>query len=229
MDQAGNYATASKDFTITPLATPQITEYAEELTPDDILTVKGKTYPETLAILNLITEKGKTLTQEVKSDQAGDFTIIWPDKLQVGSYQFTVVAKDSRGAKSLPTSVRNILVRQPPFIKIGQVAIGYLTVIVTIISLFVSLILVIFLGLLKVRRLKTRLKREMTEMEHALHQAFKLLGTDLRSQLKLLDRVKNTRKLTAEEERIKRQLQKTLDSAEQIIDREIKHIERELK
>lgn len=228
VDRAGNYVTASKDFEITPLDAPQLTDYPTELAPNDSLVVKGKTYPRATVHLVLIPESGAQTQQDSTSDNQGNFTVIWPKKLAVASYQFTVAVEDSRGARSLPTAPRAVLVQERPLIHLGQLAVSYMSLIVTFASLLLSLMVVASYGFIKVRQLRRRLRREVSAVEQVLHKSFKSLRTDLKSQLRLLERARTKRELTLEEEKISGQLQKALDTAESLVSREIEEIEREV-
>jgi len=56
-----------------------------------------------------------------------------------------------------------------------------------------------------------------------------LLKEEIREQIKILEKTRNKRQLTEEEEKILRQLQSDLDDAEKFIKKEIEDIEDQVK
>lgn len=227
-DQAGNYAVAAQDFDIAPLNQPQLTQYPSELAPSDDLVVKGTTYPSATVRLTLQPQSGATVSETVTSDAQGNFTVVWPKKLDSGTYQFEVQAMDQNGAQSTPTDARTVLVREKPFLRIGQLAISYLTLVVTFASLLLMLIFVVSYAVIKVRHLRKTLRREVGRAETVLHRSFRELREDIAAQLKLLERVQNKRELTAEEAKLMRHFQKVLNETEQVVDKEMEHLEKDI-
>ncbi len=228
VDRAGNYVSDSQDFEVTPLDQPQFKDYPSELAPGDTFTVRGATYPRATVRLTLTPENGAPASQESVSDATGKFTVAWPKPLASGPYQWSVTVTDSRGAASTPTTPQSLLVRERPLLHLGQLAVSYLTLIVTFASLLLSLLVVASYGFIRVRQLRRRLRREVTVVEQTLHKSFQALSRDLKSQLRLLERARTKRELTLEEEKIGTQLQKSLDVTEAVVNREMKDIEREI-
>jgi len=229
VDQAGNFSTAAQDFEIVPLESPQLIDYPTELTPSEVLVVRGKTYPKAKVELTLLAEGRAPVKQETDSDAQGNFVLTWPSKLTAGAYQFSLQVTDSRGAKSVSTQPTVLLVNERPLVRAGQVVVSYLTIVITIISLLLSLLMLAWYSVSKVRRLRKRLRTEVTEAEQALHESFATIKSDIKSQLKLLDKAKTKRDLTREEEKVSKQLQRTLAQAEQLVSKEIEDIEKEVK
>jgi len=92
-----------------------------------------------------------------------------------------------------------------------------------------ALILIIFYGWRKFSILRKKLKKEVREAESTLRKTFDLLKKDIREQIKMLEKTRAKRLLTEEEEKIIKQLGRDLEDAEDVIEKEIKDIEREIK
>ena len=72
-------------------------------------------------------------------------------------------------------------------------------------------------------------KRETKEAGQALHRAVELLKKDIKSHIRLLEKVKLRRQLTEEEDKIIRQMNSDLNDVEKYIGKEIEDIEKEVK
>ncbi len=225
LDKAGNYTTAVEEFVILPIETPVITDYPQTLLPGTTLSIKGFAVPEARVKVYIQKDEKETRTGETKSDKEGNWSYIGAEPLEKGTYKVWVEAVDSLGAKSKPSEKVTIQVVPPAFIRIGKLAIDYLT---TIVSLLV-LILVIVLGIIwswqKLIKRKKRLSKEITEAEKALYQAFKALKEKTEEQVAKLDGEPD---LSAREKKICDELKKTLEISKKFIGKEIKDIEKEL-
>jgi len=229
-DKAGNYTTATEEFIIKPIEAPTITKYPEELTEGEALKIEGKTYPEALVTIFLKLENGKGIvSNEVRADKEGNFSLVWPDKLKSGIYTFWAEATDTRGAKSEKSGTYSLVVKQEAFIKIGSLIIGYLTAIISLLVVGLSLFFLGWYLWFRFTRFRKRVKKETREAEQALHKAFGLLREDIREQIKMLEKTRTRRQLTEEEEKIIKQLKKDLDNAERLVRKEIEDIEKEVK
>ncbi len=227
-DQAGNYVTDSQEFEIIPLDQPQLRQTPQELAPNEILIIKGKTYSDSIVHLTLTPEGDKPQIQKAKSDSQGNFTLVWPKKLSAGTYQYSLYVEDARGAQSEPTKPLTLLVREKPLLKAGQIVVSYLTVVITIISLLITLLLVGWYSIVKFRRLRRRLQKEVGEAEQILHQSLLSLQDKVKSQLRLLERAKSKRELTIEEQKIIKNFKQDLAITEKAVRKEIKDIEKEV-
>ena len=228
-DKAGNYAVATEEFVIKPLAAPIITEYPKELVSDEILTVKGTTYPNAQVVIWLQREKDNPKNFTVQIDQDGKFTFTADEKLRDGIYQLWAEVIDMRGARSKPTEKTTIVVEQPTILKIGTQAVTILTIVVPLVALIILLLALIWYGWHKFLSFRKKIRKEAKEAEQALRRAIKLLKENIGDQIKLLEKTKSKRQLTEEEDKIIKQLRKDLDDAEKFVRKEIEDIEREIK
>lgn len=191
-----------------------------------ILSVKGTALPEVVVRLFVQKDEKDIKTGEAKSDTLGNWVYIDVDPVEKGVYQVWAEAVDSTGATSLPSEKVTIVVGPPPFLRIGQIAIDYLTTIMTLIILTLAIILVIFWFLLWMRKKKKEIEDEIREAEKALHKAFKFLRKETKEQVATLDGKPG---LSPREEKIRDKLKEALDSSEKIIDEKIKDIKKEVK
>lgn len=229
-DKAGNYATATEEFTIKPLQAPVITEYPKELESTQALKIKGTSaYSNSQIVIWLQREKDTPRSQSVRSDESGNFTFVAEEKLRDGIYAAWAEAVDERGARSEPTEKITIAVAKQAIFRAGSWAISFLAVLVPLIALIIALLFVLWYGWRRFSSLRKRLRKEVHEAEIALHKTFDLLKEDIGEHIKLLEKTRNKRQLTEEEEKIVKQLKKDLDEAEKFVGKEIKDIERETK
>ena len=229
-DKAGNYSAATEEFTIKALKEPVFTEYPRELQSGQILIIKGQTdYPESEITLWLQREYDKPQSQITKANKDGQFSVVIEEKLRDGIYKIWAEVTDQRGAKSSPSEQITIAVAPPALLKIGNYAIGVLSVIIPLISLIAFLTLILWYNWYRFARLRKKLKKEVYEAQRALQNAFKLLKGDITEQIKILEKVKKKQPLTAEEEETTKQFKEDLDEAEKYIKKEIGDIEKRLK
>lgn len=222
----GSFLTSSITFFVEALETPIVKDYPTEILVDDILSIKGTTkYSNIQTVLFVKDENGKIKSYTSKSDKDGNFKINSTERMKEGIYTAWVQVIDERGAKSLPTEAVTISVKQSPFFRIGSLAVSVLAVIIPLIALLLLLIGLLWYAWYRWFIIAKRMKREIREAEDALHKAFDLLKESVQEQVKILEKVKNKRQLTAEEERINHQLKKDLDDAENYIKKEIEDIE----
>jgi len=230
VDKAGNSLANSAEFVIEALEPPTITDYPRELASGEILSIKGKTkYPDIQVNIFLQHEKDEIKSYSVKSDNSGKFTFIAEDRLSSGIYTAWAEVVDERGARSEPSEKVTIAVERPAFLRVGSWVVGFLSVVVPLIALVLLLVYLAWYWWHKFATMRKRVKKEIREAEHALHKAFDLLKETIREQIKMLEKTRNKRELTEEEEKVIKQLKKDLDDAEKFVRKEIEDIEREAK
>ena len=225
VDKAGNYSIAMENLEIAPIETPIITEYPQRLYPGNPLIVKGISSICDHVILSIYDERKDLLITDGKCEK-GAFTVILGKTLDRGIYNISVKAVDIRGAQSNPTESVKIIVSLPIFIKIGSLVIDYLSVIITLIALFVFMLMAWFYGWKKIKIFKAQLRKETTEAEEMLYKAFNILRKEVTKQVAKFDQKEG---LSRSEKVIDEKLKKALESSEKLIAKEIKDIEKRLK
>jgi len=225
-DKAGNYTTAVEEFVILPIETPVITDYPQTLLPDATLSIKGTSVPEAQVKVYIQKDEKEAKTEETKSDKEGKWSYIGTNPLEKGTYKVWVEAIDSLGARSEPSEKVIIQVIPPAFIRIGKLAIDYLTTIITLLILISVIVFEIIWSWRKIKQRRRKLRKEITEAERALYQAFKALREETKEQIAKLDGEPG---LSEREKKICDDLKKALKISEKFIGKEIKDIEKELR
>lgn len=228
-DKAGNYTTASEEFVVLAIESPQITECPTKLIKGDILIIEGETYPDATVTVWLKKRGEDAVAQNVSSNEDGKFEFIAKETLDRGVYRIWAEVTDSEGARSYPTDEYVIAVKSRFLNIIVSFLTSYLSLIILLIIIIFALLSFVWFGWYKFIMLKKKLRKEIGEVEESLHKAFNLLKEDIREQIKLLDKTKSKRELTREEEKVVGHLKKDLDDAERFINKEIKDIEKEVK
>lgn len=227
-DKAGNYATATEEFTIKALEPPIFTEYPSQqaLRDWEALVIKGKTlYPEATVILWLQKENEEPKSQTAKSDIDGNFTIVYEKKLKDGIYKIWAEVVDERGGKSLPSREVVFVVALSPVLRFGKIVLDYLTVLISLLALIIFLILFIFYTKKQILNWRKKIKKETKEADTIINKEFEILREQIKEQIAKLDKQPG---LSKEEKEIRNELQKFLDASEKKISKEVKDVKREL-
>lgn len=228
VDKGNNSTLAMAVINILPIDPPIITDYPENLLPEDILALKGTSLPKA-TILIYVQKKGEeSIVQSVGSDMNGNWSYVFDQPVEKGIYRVWARTIDYRGAQSLPSEKITIPVKKAALVRLGELLLDHLTVIISILTFLA----IIFFGSLyfwrESRHFLKKLKKETKEAEETLHRAFNALREEAEEELKLLNKVKSIRELTREEEKIRKNLRKNLTIAEKYIEKEIRDIRKNL-
>jgi len=225
VDKAGNETLAMTEINILPIEAPVITDYPQTLLPGTTLSIKGTAAPENKIAIYIQKDKEEPKIDETKSDKEGKWSYIGTESLKEGVYKVWVQAIDSIGAKSKPSEKITIQVIPPAFIRIGKLAISYLTTIITLLALILVMVLAIIWSWRKIIQRKKELRKEITEAEKALYSAFKDLKEEIKEQIAKLD---GRPDLSERERKICDELKKALKISEKFIKKEIEDIEKKI-
>jgi hypothetical protein len=226
-DLAKNLITVTAEFKLEPIESPKITEYPATDEIGNALVVRGSSsYPESTLTLFIKKEEGGEEEREIKTDKKGNWTFVYDKILEQGIYQIFAVVTDDRGAVSNPSEKITIIVSLPLLIKIGQVAIDYLTVILSLVGLVIILTSIIIYTRNKILQWRKRLKKETKDVVQSVVKAFILLEEKIQQQVENLDKKPG---LSDSEKEIYNELKGALNSSKEIIGKEIKDVEDELK
>ncbi len=225
-DRAGNMLASSADFSIAPLPPPRILDYPREIAVGEIITFRGEALAGAGVTLRFKHSDGSVTVRETRADQAGRFVAAIDEKLAVGVYTATAIARDARGAESAPSEAVDISVYLPAFWQWGNVLLRWLSLIVPILALLIILIFLILWSYYRLRRIKRIVRRESREAQEALHKVFDFLREKSRDQLALLEAAKTRRVLTKEEGSLAESLRQSLNDVESFVRKEIGDIER---
>lgn len=228
-DKAGNVTTTTEEIFVQPLESPQIINYPKELSAGRVLIIKGTTYPNAQVAVRLTKETGETETHTVSGDAQGFFEIIWPRRPGSGLYALSAQVTDSRGAKSNFSEPLTFAARERVLLRIGAIAVNYLSVLVSLLALVVALFVIMVIAARWYTTFRKNLRKEVSEVEEAVHISFETMRADMLKQIQRLEIVRTKRELTNEEEVLACRLQKMLDTAEGLIEKEVHDVERQVK
>lgn len=229
IDRAGNFLMNAVDFSLAALKPPVFDDYPKELPSGNILVIKGKTYPEVQVVIYLQRENDEPTSYQIRSEANGNFIFIAGEKLPDGVYKIWAEAINDKGARSGPSEKIAIIIRPPVFLRLGSLAISIFSVIIPLIALLVLLLLLLWHSWRKLFTLKKKLRKDVHEAETALHEAFFMLNENIWKRIKSLEKIRTKRQLTAEEEKIIKQLKQDLAIAEKAVGKEIEDIEKEVR
>jgi len=207
---------------------PQITNYPKRLSLGDTLILEGTSLPNAVIRCYIQKEDDKAVIGETSADENGKWVYVHDKSLGRGLYKIYPVAADKIEGEGHPGLDVVVAVTLPAFLKIGSIAIDYLTVIVVLLILIGIMIFGAYWAWHKFKLFKKHLRKETKEVESTLHRALELLKERVINQLKKIDGIKGKRKLTKKEEEIEKQLKKELNVVEGYVKEELKDIEKKL-
>jgi len=111
----------------------------------------------------------------------------------------------------------------------GAILIAVLSVIVPSLALIFLLVALLYVAWRALGGLKRRVDKEVKEANEILRRAFFTLRSDLEVDIETLKKANLKRKLTREESKIMKRLRVNIDTAEQVIGKEISDIEKEVE
>lgn len=225
-DKAGNYTVATEELTIKPLAAPVFTEYPKQIRTDETFALKGTSVANADVTIWMQREKDDARSYAVKSDEKGGFTFTAEEKLKDGIYKIWAQATDKRGAKSEVSEKITAEVVLPYVLKIGRLAIDYLTVINTLIILIIGILAVIVYSWYRISFWRKKIRKETRETKEAVRKAFNALKAQAEKEVAKMD---GNPRLSKREKGVCRNLKDALRISEEFIEKEISDIEKELK
>jgi hypothetical protein len=235
--------TLPSNVTLVPkeeLESPVITEYPEYARSGEFLVVRGVTYPNMRVIISLKERQKSTLglghvlyvaddyaenvvKTIVKSNQNGEFTYVSKTRLTNGSYDLWAEAFADNGDKSKPTDKISVTVYQTLFLRFGSSLVQVLVVVVPLIALIIVLILLLRYMWKKLRRFYARMREDSRETESIVDRSFSVLKDDMT----MIEQVPHER-ISAREKVLLSQHKKDLDTAANLIERNIEKMRRDI-
>ena len=225
VDKAGNKTLSMTELEILPIEAPTITDYPKELLPESTLSIKGTSLPEATVKIYIQKDNEEIKVDGTKSNEKGEWTYTDLEPVEKGVYKIWAETIDNNGAKSKPSEKVTVLVNPPVFIRIGKLAIDYLNTIVGLLFIILIIILGIIWFWRKIRESKRKIKKEVSEAEKILYQAFKSLKEEIEKQVATLD---GRPDLSEKERKLCDNLKEALKKSEEIIEKEIEDIEKEI-
>ena len=149
-------------------------------------------------------------------DMAGNYTI--------STLAFNVSAKVEGSQKDVVTTPIN-----NPVLNKGAEMITVLSIVVPFLALVFLLISLLYMAWHYFWGMRKRIDKEVLEAKIIVHKAFSLLRDDLEEDIETLKKANIKRKLSREESKILKRLQKNIEEAEKVIGKEVEDIEREIR
>jgi len=207
-DKAGNYAEAKATATISPITSPKITEYPNNIiSPGEKLVIKGEALPKATVEIHMIKRGKEPIVFNAEADENGNWEAIYENIISSGTYEVWAKQILDTGAESLQSNSVYIGVNSW-FWKTWQWLknVGGIIVLALIFLAILAAIAYYLWHRFKLWRIK--LKREIHEAESAVASGFKKLKKEIKSG-------KTSSKIL-----------KNLSEIEKNIEKEIKDIER---
>ena len=230
-DRAGNHQEAFAEFTVRELESPVITAYTKTLGSDEVIFLEGKAPPGGFVLVAIERPDGReSVSREIAVN--GDWLFLGKQYRAPGKWRITVQSKSKDGALSDAKAEVAIEVIATA-VRIGKYAITYVVAYsyggIALAAIVAILLGVVFMHRKKLRRMHTRLLKEITEAERAVRTGFRMLREDIIEELHTIDALQVLRPLTPVEEGRREKLLKDLAFIEFHINKEVQDIEQVLE
>lgn len=219
-DRANNEALSTIDFSINPIATPEIKNYTDDISPRQEFFISGTAIPN-VAISVYIEKEGESVEEHsARSDGEGNWFLVRDKGLKEGSYTAWVKAISDKGLESKESPRVNFTVSPRTMNKIGSFVADYFTLLV---SLLFMVILIVISLLFLIDMVRKRLKKETLEIEEVLER-------NLSNTKKLVEMELNSTKMSrSDRDRLKGEIDRKIDEAKAGILKEVKDVEKILR
>jgi len=229
VDQAGNTITEFIDFTITASEAPQILFFPDNLDNNDRLVIEGQYFPKGKLIIWLQKEDDKPQTFMISTNHIGRFTFVYGDKLSNGVYTFWIESLDDQGIVNSTTAKNNIVVRQTNFLRIGSLAIDFLSIIIPIIALLCLLTIILICSRRKIKNMRCSISGQASQADSLLHDEIVRIKRRLAGHIRNLEIASAKRTLTSEEKSLIKSFTSELDVTEEKISKKIQDIKKSVR
>ncbi len=178
IDRADNVSETMAELEILPIASPAIASVNKDVfVGEGGLAISGTANPEFSVLLSLKHQSGRLVySAELKPASDGNWDVKIEESLKKGKYFFEIVARDKRGALSLPVTSELIRVRERPLLVVAgfEITQGWFFTGLTLILLFGFGI-----GWFSYRLWHERIKRKIVIAQRDVANAFGIIKRDL--------------------------------------------------
>lgn len=217
-DKAGNHTEATVSFVSPVVSVPKISLSTREINTGESVVVTGTSEYIGKQVEVTLESNGKTIatsTQTIASD--GSFSVT-TQKIKTAGV-VTIFAENilSSTVRSQPSTKLFLTVNETMVIKVATL-IFWLIVIALLISV---LLIVAYVGWHRFLGIRKKMDQELQRTAKSTHKAMNSLKDELDKQLKDLERTKVDRALNEKEERIFKDLQDSVDSIDEFIEKDL--------
>jgi hypothetical protein len=184
-DYAGNGLVSSLTFAIQAFEAPVFTEYAPEFGENIIPVIRGTTRPNATVYVTLkkVGVDSGDGERSVTADQNGAFTFVADGRLSRGSYEVTARAVLPDGSQSAVSEPIRLAVQESTMQRVGSSLVTILSIVVPLVALIFLLVIVMLYGVHHARRIRRRIRKEVTEAEETLAHEMGDILTDLHARI----------------------------------------------
>lgn len=224
VDKAGNMTSVSLNYTIVEITAPVITEYTKKAELGEVLKVVGTTYPSSSVEVVYINQEGKSFTESTTSTTDGNFTVLFAKKLGADVYEMKTRVIDSRGAISVYSQPKVVVINRQSYMEIGMFIVNWLSLILIVIIAITCILATLWYSFIQFNRFRRKVKRTLAEVENTLRTNVAALRRDTEEFHTILVKAEKKRTLTKEEQSILKKFKKRLEITEQEIEKKLEQI-----
>jgi hypothetical protein len=228
VDFAGNFATSSVNFTLESVNPPTITDFQEKLLPGNSLVVRGKANANASVSVWVSKDGVRAEENKITGGSDGSFTFVLNGKAEEGTYK--IYAEEAgRGVRSAPATSIFITVSKPKIILFGNTVLGYLSVLIPLVTLVLLLLFILVFGWHRFRIFRATLQKEVQEVETASRESFSVLRKEIYEDERILASIESPKEKTKKESEVIGRLKKSIDTTEANVEKEISDIKAQVK
>ncbi|MBI5139499.1 hypothetical protein HZA26_02730 [Candidatus Nomurabacteria bacterium] len=213
------------------IAPPLITNISKNISNEEIFYVGGKTdfAQEEVVIYLQNLKTGETFSQATESDNKGDWFYRHSGFLSPGNYLLWAQGKVGEELSPPGPQVKMVVNRTAVQFGGGRLSYEaiYLFIIIFLVAIVLGLLFYIFFHLYYGRKKHKEFLKDIEEAEESIGRGFAVLRRDIEAELSVLNRVKLTAALSAEEKIKEEQLLSDLDAVQKRIGKEIWELSKE--
>ncbi len=180
-DKADNYAEAKEIITVSPIASPKITEYPSNIvSPGEKLVIKGEALPKATIEVHLIKRDKEPIVFNAQADEKGGWEAIYENIIPSGAYEVWAKQILDTGAESLQSQSVYIGVNSW-FWRAWQWLKNVGGIIVVGLIFLTILAAVAYYAWHRFKLWRIKLRKEIREAESAVSSGFKKLKKEIKS------------------------------------------------
>ncbi len=226
-DEAGNSIVNQFAFDIASFEKPVFTEYPARLTTGVTPVITGSTRPRSEVHISVtrVNSSVSPIEYVVKSDDSGKFIFIPDDAFEEGIVELVSYSIDEYGAQSDSSDVVRIVVAPPGYIQFGSMLVSVLSLFVPLVALLFLLVLSSVYFFRRIKNIGGYVVKETKEAEAMVATSFSKLQNTLDTHAKSLASSRKTKQLTKAESELIEALRQELQVAERRVKKEVSDVD----